>query len=311
MVANDSAEGQGGRSVRVKGTTGVGKGPNDELALNSDQHPDRHTKGTGSSTVGLGKILVHSGDNVDLTKMNDIGESWNNFSPPLGGAGTKSKDDVGHEVDNFEANGNLDRGDGDKCDSKDEYYKQVKQQQALRTSAGSSSSEPVDGNFQVTYQKENIVSDEGINRRVGGDEHDEGNRDEGNDEDRRRVGDLESGTRWRVRNSSNMTLVATFITVAVQSTSAIFALSLGELSPLAQKLFTAVLVTNLVGFLSLYVALTPSRYISPRAAEILVRVGGAAAAFGFLLMMGIRLSLGIIVPACVVILAAFLLSFMP
>ncbi|KAF3974349.1 hypothetical protein CMV_002302 [Castanea mollissima] len=55
---NFSVEGQGGRSVRVKGTNGVGKGPNDELAQNSDQHPDRHTKGTGSSTVGLGKILM-------------------------------------------------------------------------------------------------------------------------------------------------------------------------------------------------------------------------------------------------------------
>ena len=29
------------------------------------------------------------------------------------GAGIKSKDDVRHEVDNFEINGNLDVGDGD------------------------------------------------------------------------------------------------------------------------------------------------------------------------------------------------------
>lgn len=58
IVANDSVKGQGGRSVRVKGTNGVGKGPNDELALNSDQHPDPHSRGTGSSTVGLGKIQV-------------------------------------------------------------------------------------------------------------------------------------------------------------------------------------------------------------------------------------------------------------
>ena len=29
------------------------------------------------------------------------------------GAGIKSKDDVGHEADNFETNGNLDVGDGD------------------------------------------------------------------------------------------------------------------------------------------------------------------------------------------------------
>ena len=65
--------------------------------------------------------------------MNDIGESCrNNFPPPFAGAGTKSKDDVGHEVDNFEANGNLDMGDGDKGDSKDEYYKQVELRQALR-----------------------------------------------------------------------------------------------------------------------------------------------------------------------------------
>ncbi|XP_075662871.1 uncharacterized protein LOC142632316 isoform X2 [Castanea sativa] len=154
-------------------------------------------------------------------------------------------------------------------------------------------------------------TNEGISRRVGGNEHDEADRDEGNDEDRRRVGELESGTRRRVRNSSNMTLVATFITVAVQSTSAIFALSLGELSPLAQKLFTAVLVTNLVGFLCLYVVLFPSRYISRRAAEILGGVGAAAAAIGFLLMMGIKLSLRIIILACLVVLAASVLSFMP
>ena len=29
------------------------------------------------------------------------------------GPGIKSKDDVGHEVENFETNGNLDVGDGD------------------------------------------------------------------------------------------------------------------------------------------------------------------------------------------------------
>ena len=108
-----------------------------------------------------------------------------------------------------------------------------------------------------------------------------------------------------------MRLVAIFTAIAIQSTIAIIALSLDGLSPLARKLFTGVLVTNLVGFLCLCVALFPSRYISPRAAEILVRVGRVAATFGFLLMMGIKLSLGIIVPACVVILAASVLSFMP
>lgn len=154
-------------------------------------------------------------------------------------------------------------------------------------------------------------TNEGINRHIGRDEHDEDDRDEGNDEDRRRVGELESGTRRRVRNSSSMRLVAIFIAITVQSTSAVIALSLDGLSPLAKKLFTGVLVTNLVGFLCLYVVLFPSRYISPRATEILVRVGGAAAAFGFLLMMGIKLSLGIIVLACVVILAVSVLSFMP
>lgn len=153
-------------------------------------------------------------------------------------------------------------------------------------------------------------TDEGISRRIDGDEHDEDDRDEGNDEDRRRVGELESGTRRRVRNSSNIRLVAIFIAIAVQSTSAVFALSSGGLSPLARKLFTGVLVTNLVGFLCLYVALFPSRYISPSAAEILGRVGAAAAAFGFLLMMGIKLSLAIIILACVVVLAASVLSFM-
>ena len=154
-------------------------------------------------------------------------------------------------------------------------------------------------------------TDEGISRRVDGDEHDEDNRDEGNDEGRRRGHDLESGTRRRVRNSSNMRFVAIFIAIAVQSTSAIFALSLGGLPPLAQRLFTGVLVTNLVGFLCLYVAIFPSRYISPGAAEILGRVGAAAAAFGFLLMMGIKISLRIIILACLVVLVASVLSFMP
>ena len=73
---------------------------------------------------------MNFGDDVDLAKSNDGESRRNNFPPPLAGAGTKSKDDVGHEVDNFEANGNLDMGDGDKGDSKDEYYKQ--QQRALR-----------------------------------------------------------------------------------------------------------------------------------------------------------------------------------
>ncbi|KAF3974350.1 hypothetical protein CMV_002303 [Castanea mollissima] len=330
---------------------------------------------------------VPSGDDdFDLAKRNDAAERLRKYLPlPLAGAGTISKDDVGHEVDNIEANGNLDMGNGDTGDSDDEYYKQFEEQRASRTSAGSSSPEPVDGNHRITYQMENIVSvegpdggatpdndcdfdptphigrtggtttvgiafsqasnsvegqeasssghnggsgagsgsdesdqstgsggtdtNEGISSREDGDEHDEDNRDEGNDEDRRRVSE-ESVTRRRVRNSSNR-LTAIFIAIAVQSTSAIIALSLDGLSPLAKKLFTGVLVTNLVGFLCLYFALFSSRYIRPRATEILVRVGGAAAAFGFLLMMGIKLSLGIIVPACVVILAACVLSFMP
>ena len=84
-------------------------------------------------------------------------------------------------------------------------------------------------------------TNEGINRRGAGDEHDEDDRDEGNDEDRCRVGELESRTRRRVRNSSNMRLVAIFIAIAVQSTSAIIALSLDGLSPLARKLFTGLL----------------------------------------------------------------------
>ena len=54
----------------------------------------------------------------------------NYFPLVFAGAGIQSMDDVGHEVGNFEANGNLDMGDGDKGDSKDEYYKQ--QQRALR-----------------------------------------------------------------------------------------------------------------------------------------------------------------------------------
>ena len=112
--------------------------------------------------------------------------------------------------------------------------------------------------------------------------------------------DLESGT----RNSSNMGLFSVFIAITVQSTSTIFALSLDWLSPVAKKLFTGVLVTNLVGFLCLYVALFPSRYISRKTAKILGKVGGAAAAFGVILMMGIKLPLWIIIPASVVVLAA-------
>lgn len=55
IVTDDSVKGQGGRSVPVKGTNGVGKGPNDEL---THQHPDPHTRGTGRSTVEFGKIQV-------------------------------------------------------------------------------------------------------------------------------------------------------------------------------------------------------------------------------------------------------------
>ena len=77
-----------------------------------------------------------SGDDDDLAKRNDIGESWRkNSTLPLAGAGIKSKDDVGHEVDNFEANGNLVLGDGDAGDSEDEYYKQVEQQTSRCLSA--------------------------------------------------------------------------------------------------------------------------------------------------------------------------------
>ena len=56
---------------------------------------------------------MNFGDDVDLAKSNDGESRRNNFPLPLAGAGTKSKDDVGHEVDNFETNGNLDVGDGD------------------------------------------------------------------------------------------------------------------------------------------------------------------------------------------------------
>lgn len=151
-------------------------------------------------------------------------------------------------------------------------------------------------------------TNEGKSKPVGGDEHDE---DEGNDEDTGGVGELESGTRRRVRNLRNISLVGIFIAIVVQSACAILALSLVGLSPLAKKLFTGALVTNIVGFLCLYAALFPNRHISQRATEILVRVGAAAAAFGFLLMVGIKLPLGIIIPACLLVLAVSVLSFMP
>lgn len=77
---------------------------------------------------------VPSGDDdFDLAKRNDAAERLRKYLPlPLAGAGTISKDDVGHEVDNIEANGNLDMGNGDTGDSDDEYYKQFEEQRASR-----------------------------------------------------------------------------------------------------------------------------------------------------------------------------------
>ena len=45
----------------------------------------------------------------------------------LAGAGIKSEDDVGDEVNNFEVDGDADTGVGDTGDSEDEYYKPVEQ----------------------------------------------------------------------------------------------------------------------------------------------------------------------------------------
>ena len=39
---------------------------------------------------------------------------------------------TGYEVDNFEADGDVDMGDGDTGDSEDEYYKQVEQRRAAK-----------------------------------------------------------------------------------------------------------------------------------------------------------------------------------
>ena len=123
------------------------------------------------------------------------------------------------------------------------------------------------------------------------------------------VGELES--RRRVRNLSYTGLVNTFVAIIIQSTAAVIALHFDELSYLAKKLFLCVLVTNLVGFLCLMAALWPSRHTSPMAAGILGRAGSVAAAFGSLLMMAIKLLHWFIVPACLVVLAVFVLSFMP
>ena len=122
------------------------------------------------------------------------------------------------------------------------------------------------------------------------------------------VGELESR---RVRNLSYMGLVNTFVAIVVQLTSAVIALHFDGLSYLAKKLFLCVLVTNLVGFLCLTATLWPRRHTSPMAAGILGRAGSAAAAFGLLLMMAIKLSLCFVVLACLVVLAVFVLSFMP
>ena len=42
---------------------------------------------------------------------------------------------IGDEVDNFEADGDADMGDGDTEDAEDEYYKQVEQWRATKLSA--------------------------------------------------------------------------------------------------------------------------------------------------------------------------------
>jgi U3 small nucleolar RNA-associated protein 3 len=87
-------------------------------------------------------LKVVSGDD-DLPKRDDIGERRRKHElRVLAGAGIKSEDDVGDEVDNFEAdgdadmgNGDVDMGDGDTGDSEDEYYKQVEQRRAAKLAA--------------------------------------------------------------------------------------------------------------------------------------------------------------------------------
>ena len=54
----------------------------------------------------------------------------NYFPLVLARAGIQSMDDVGHEVGNFEANGNLDVGDCDTGENK--FYMQVEQRRTSR-----------------------------------------------------------------------------------------------------------------------------------------------------------------------------------
>ena len=53
----------------------------------------------------------------------------------LAGAGIKSEDDVGDQVDNFEVDGDADMGDGDTGNSEDECYKPVEQWWAAKLAA--------------------------------------------------------------------------------------------------------------------------------------------------------------------------------
>ena len=63
---------QGGRSAQMKGTDGVRKGPNDEPTLNSDRHPDPHTRGTGSSIAGSGFVKRQVRKNLPKSCYMDI-----------------------------------------------------------------------------------------------------------------------------------------------------------------------------------------------------------------------------------------------
>ncbi|KAF5728782.1 something about silencing protein 10-like isoform X1 [Tripterygium wilfordii] len=122
-------------------------------------------------TLKVNKPKVISGDD-DLPKRDDVGERRRKYElKVLAGAGVKSEDDAGDELQPIDANVNSDAeevdsggSDGETGGSEDEFYKQAQLKRAAkiaakaekysRTSSVPSLPETVDGKRQITYQIE-------------------------------------------------------------------------------------------------------------------------------------------------------------